>query len=464
MKPEFDKEIDALLRGHARGGGEASAADGESRGFVRDSLSGERAVARAAQLDAQAAHLDADELAAFAENALPAAARTRYAAHLTDCDDCRRTATRLALASGVAVARDASETVATEKVVAASWRERIAALLAPRAWRYAMPVVALLCVGVIALVVMRRVPRDELQLARNHEEAHADRASTVSQAEHHAASEIAQQPAQPSTQTNSYGANAPVVSSDDSRRAAASGGGQPAAQPVGAVAKNEIGAVSNSAPTAAAQQQRSDDFSPPPPASSAAASIPAATPAPQPPAPLLAATPTPAQEEERITITKEEPKPQKSIEMAEREQAQSKTKRGAGRRDSAEVSAPETRASNRTELRGRVIEHPESGTSGAASNKDQRKSAPSDRAKESDSLSDKSSNETRKVGGRKFRRESGAWIDTAYNSSQATVVVRRNSEQYRALVADEPEIARIANALGGEVVVVWKGRAYRIKP
>jgi hypothetical protein len=72
--------------------------------------------------------------------------------------------------------------------------------------------------------------------------------------------------------------------------------------------------------------------------------------------------------------------------------------------------------------------------------------------------------ETRSVGGRRFRREGNAWIDTAYKSSQATVVVRRDSEQYRALVADEPEIGRISRSLGGEAVIVWKGRAYRIKP
>ena len=72
--------------------------------------------------------------------------------------------------------------------------------------------------------------------------------------------------------------------------------------------------------------------------------------------------------------------------------------------------------------------------------------------------------ETRSIGGRKFRRQQGAWVDTAYKSGQATVNVRRDSEQWRALVADEPGLRRIADALGGEVIVVWKGRAYRIKP
>jgi hypothetical protein len=74
-----------------------------------------------------------------------------------------------------------------------------------------------------------------------------------------------------------------------------------------------------------------------------------------------------------------------------------------------------------------------------------------------------SSNETRTVAGRKFRRQGGAWIDTAYNAGQPATLVRRNSEQFRALAADEPELRRIAGALGGEVTVVWKGRAYRIR-
>jgi hypothetical protein len=39
--------------------------------------------------------------------------------------------------------------------------------------------------------------------------------------------------------------------------------------------------------------------------------------------------------------------------------------------------------------------------------------------------------------------------------------VARGSEQYRALVADEPGLRAIAERLGGEVIVSWKTRAYR---
>lgn len=71
--------------------------------------------------------------------------------------------------------------------------------------------------------------------------------------------------------------------------------------------------------------------------------------------------------------------------------------------------------------------------------------------------------EVRSVGGRHFRKSRGIWIDTAYDSSRTTVNLTRGSEQYRALVADEPGIKNIADQLDGEVIVVWKGRAYRIR-
>jgi hypothetical protein len=71
--------------------------------------------------------------------------------------------------------------------------------------------------------------------------------------------------------------------------------------------------------------------------------------------------------------------------------------------------------------------------------------------------------ETRSVMGRHFTREGGAWVDTAYEASRATIRLARGSEQYRALVADEPGIRTIAEQLDGVVIVVWKGRAYRIQ-
>jgi hypothetical protein len=71
--------------------------------------------------------------------------------------------------------------------------------------------------------------------------------------------------------------------------------------------------------------------------------------------------------------------------------------------------------------------------------------------------------ETRTAAGRRFRREGGAWVDVNYRSSMSSTGVRRGTEAFRALVADHPEIGRVAEQLGGEVVVVVRGRAYRIR-
>jgi hypothetical protein len=445
MSTEFDKEIDALLRGRARRE-DARAGDG-----------------------AMTAHLDADELAAFAERTLPDAARTRYAAHLADCDDCRRTATRLALAAGVPVSRDEHEVIAgrdarVSLVPVASWRERIGALFAPRAWRYAMPVVALLCVGVVALIVMRRVPREDLQLARNGGASQVGEASESARAENHAESAtppasqpFVQSPAQTQSSNDSISSamKSPEADAEARRNEAASNRiakDQNESQVGGAVA----GAAS-SAPTASAvEQQRVEELSRVATAP-AMVSTPATTPSPLPPPPMPAPTPAPSRADE-IAMTSAAPKEQRS------ETAQTRTKRAERKNNEAAANAPST--SSRTALsadEANAAPSNRNAAGGAALKKSQPPGSSDDDAMKSKNARDKSPAATRAVGGRKFRREGGAWIDTAYNSGQATTNVRRNSEQYRALVSDEPEIGRIADTLGGELIVVWKGRAYRIR-
>ncbi|MCW5960110.1 MAG: hypothetical protein KIS76_08095 [Pyrinomonadaceae bacterium] len=64
MEPQFDKEIHALLHNFGK--------TAEPRA-IPDSV-----------------HLDADELSAFAENAIPDKARSNYVTHLSECDRCRK--------------------------------------------------------------------------------------------------------------------------------------------------------------------------------------------------------------------------------------------------------------------------------------------------------------------------------------------------------------------------------------
>jgi len=65
----------------------------------------------------------------------------------------------------------------------------------------------------------------------------------------------------------------------------------------------------------------------------------------------------------------------------------------------------------------------------------------------------------RSVGGKNFDNRGGIWYDTAY-SSQPMIRVTRGSDAYNDL---DGSIKRIAENLGGTVVVVWKAKAYRIQ-
>jgi hypothetical protein len=66
---------------------------------------------------------------------------------------------------------------------------------------------------------------------------------------------------------------------------------------------------------------------------------------------------------------------------------------------------------------------------------------------------------SRKVGGRTFENKGGAWYDRKY-AGQATINVRRGTDEFTRL---DSGLRKIANELGGVVVVVWKNKAYRIQ-
>ena len=83
MKQEHNNEMDLLLRNLGR----TASADFD--------------VERS-----QEEHLDADELNAYAEKALPAAAHARYTKHIADCARCRKIAAELGVAAGVITEAD----------------------------------------------------------------------------------------------------------------------------------------------------------------------------------------------------------------------------------------------------------------------------------------------------------------------------------------------------------------------
>ena len=68
--------------------------------------------------------------------------------------------------------------------------------------------------------------------------------------------------------------------------------------------------------------------------------------------------------------------------------------------------------------------------------------------------------ETRSVGGRKFKRQGNAWVDAKFKSSMTVKSISRGSSEFDAL---DSGLRSIAQQLGGEVIVVWKNKAYLIK-
>lgn len=447
MAEELDKELDALLRGHARReGGRVRASDAAAP----PSPGGDYPHASPG---AAGAHLDTDELGAYAENALPPAARARYAAHLAECDVCRRIVTSVTLASGVAEKLDRREAPPAEAAPVVTWRERVASLFKGPAWRYVLPAVVLLVVSAAGLLLTTRSRREAAQLARTN--STSERGAGVAQVEsNHAqgsapAADLAATDAT-NTQSASTGTTAGVRPSPQPRPGQLARNQTHEASPGGeqgsAVKREEVAGVAADVPA------------------------PAATPAP-------AAAPT-AYAPEEVTVSKAAPAAPRAREEQDRQEAELRAARTQPV-ESAAVKAPAPKDDEVQAVRDEAAGAKEKKSPDAAplarSARRARRDAPPDEgpvhrdfnatAGDVDGANSSAGRrgEARRIGGREFRRRDGAWVDAAYGAGQATIVVRRGSEQYRALVADEPGLRRIVEALGGEVVVVWRGRAYRFK-
>ncbi len=472
MNADFDREIDSLLRRSprtARHGEKPFGDSPEPAAFVRDETGSRNAAGTKM-------HLDVDELSAYAENALPAETRARYVAHLADCQQCRRLVTSIALASDVAGAleKSASSTPASTAVQTNTdtmgWLAWLASLFAPRGLRYALPVLALLVTGAIIFTVMQTRPRQEseavIDVAAVKE---VDRVGVTGNQTNTA-------PTDASTPTSANPAQ-----QAESANPTASGG-----------ASKEVASKKNesNAPSSVPNDMTANAPAPtggPPDASSRVADAMTAAPS---MAPMTTAESTARAEQKPVAdedeVARQAPSPQ-SNELADSaptskdEARENKTTSQAGAGASKAQESPTSRRASPgarvSELNEQVAKtdsqnKKDSGrtaarppvpkrVSDAASDGRSRRSVPPSAATNGGAVD--SSVETRDVSGRRFRRQGSAWVDTGYTSATATTNIKRGSEQYRALVADEPELQRIVGQLGGEVIVLWKGRAYRFR-
>ena len=351
-------------------------------------------------------HLDADELNAYAENSLPDKARAFYSDHLADCERCRKLVTQLTQASGaVAVQR---ESLPENKSIATRFLAGVSSLLKVR---YAVPTLAALAILVVAVVVIRREPQAEFvaQLNSNSQVASPAAQGSEQAPTSQGASEISKQGR--ITETDQHNKSADTARSG--------GAGETRSEkPADAVAVNSPRELSK-----LEEKERPKMADEP--------SV-AAAPAP--------AVPPKTTSNDRNAVPSSEVA-QKKNEPADKASAGEDQRTRDAERKKPDAAA--TAAAPAREVGGAAMANRSFGRSG------------NEKAKDDD--------ETRSVGGRSFRRDGNRWIDTAYESGAATINVRRGSEQYRALIADEPGIGTIADRLDGEVIVVWKGRAYRIR-
>ena len=175
MKSPDSTEMDRLLRRLVRRNNETLRAGREQSGDGQDANN--------------PTHLDADELNAYAEGALPESARSRYFAHLADCDTCRKLVTDLTLAATIADEQKA-HLASVASSPSKSWRDWLAAIFSLPVLRYGVPALALFAIIVVAIVATR-TRRDASFVAQRDEAARDYAPSTASNS--NSSSEIATQ-------------------------------------------------------------------------------------------------------------------------------------------------------------------------------------------------------------------------------------------------------------------------------
>jgi len=386
MELEFDKEINAILRKAKQHSGTAPAA-------------------------VASPHLDADTIAAFAENALPDVARPPLIQHFAACDRCRKMLSQSILLNSEAEATAASSVV--PEIVAETampWYQR---LFKMPGMALAMGAVVLAFTGVLGYVVLQNRNDARNAVVSEVKEPEATRGGPYYSGEGEAANS--------STVAPSFNSNA-MTSNTTAREV----------QPIGVP-----GAASNSAPplvgradsgelrTGTTLDDKNFEADGVSTGSATAAEKPAGGAPPPPPAPVDV---TKTEADEKKTGNFKLNEEGKDQELAKRKESEDRSR--------AYRDAP-----------------PAAAKAGPA------RSGPLQ--SQSNQVNNKSFDMpvTRTVGGKSFNNRNGAWYDTAYHG-QTTINVRRGTDDFRKL---DGGLRNVANTLGGVVVVVWKNRAYRIQ-
>ena len=399
MELEFDKEIDSLLRKT----GEAE------RGVLVGDRPGEK----------PKFHLDADQLSAFAENAIPERSRALYMSHLADCDRCRRILSGLITLN--AEAMPVEERVVAPVISATAIKPWYRRLLLPNL-AYVMGGLVLVFGGLIAISVFQFSDSGEATVSQSVETAPAARgpmfaesqAATDQMANTNAASMAANEPAM----TQSANAASNAANTAGNTTSAATGANlleketSPRDQPAYSVDGLDAAKPKAAAPTMA----------------------------PPPPAPAMAPVKREDAETNEVTAAAE----LKDDDRKARTEAKLKT--AEGQKADLSINSRQVQDLPRTQAGGVA------------------KSTPGPSRANSQNFPNRADNtfelyEEKRVSGKGFQRRNNVWYDNSYRG-QATTNVRRGTEEYRKL---DGGLRSIAESLSGVVVVVWTGKAYRIQ-
>jgi hypothetical protein len=389
MEFEFDKEIEALLRQTAKGE-TVFAAEANPQSAIRNP---------------QSNHLDADEISAFAENALPETAQRKYTMHFADCDRCRKILSNLITLNSEAETISASSAVAPKIVetAKASWYRRLFAF--PNL-AYAMGGLVVLFGGFLAFTVLQNT--GDLQ---NTEVSQISESQPVA-----SGPGFESEPDFFASNSTANTSNTPITANSNMMMSNSASSNSSAISMNAST--NTTTRISNANTTANAASVKKE-----------------------------AAAGNEAQRETQEDSAKNEPKTQTTDVTA--------TFSADGMSFNEKKVAERPQDDERT----KAAQAPPTAALAKPSTPKENDKKDSIRAKSRKLETSDADAENRQIGDKNFKRSGGVWYDSNYKG-QSTTNVRRGSNEYKNL---DSGLRSIAENLSGTVVIVWKSKAYRIQ-
>lgn len=407
MDFEFDKEIDALLR---------QAAQGETG--LSNNLS---------------AHLDADELSLFAENALPQTARVRATEHLADCLRCRRILSNFITLNADAKSENvhADEKLNVVSPVSIPWYRKL--FVFPNV-AYTMGALALLFSGLLVVMFFNNAGETQnSSVARMENVEEVPRGAGGASSDGETASKEVYSM---SNSTASANSNMSVASNATTVNTSTVAQNKPLASAT--IADSSASVLQNNDKSGSEYKSNLSTVAPPPS--------------------------TATTQDQLLTAKKENspaPKPNSADEsrsdneliITQRQQSELPLQQQSTTvQNQAEITPDSRNVKRSAPMNARSVPRKDSSADSAIITGDAASGA-------SEKSRAKSSESTRTVGGKTFKRADGVWYDSAYNQ-QKPINVRRGTDDYKKL---DSGLRSIADNLGDTIVVVWKGKAYRIQ-